>query len=63
MPPPKREEFRASVGDHVCIESLGNFEGRVRYIGPIEGKVGTFAGIELDAGFAGKGKNDGSVAG
>jgi hypothetical protein len=62
MPPPKREEFRASVGDHVCIASLGNFEGRVRYIGPIEGKVGTFAGIELDAGFAGKGKNDGSVA-
>ena len=63
MPPPRREEFQPAVGDHVCIASLGNFEGVVRYIGPIEGKVGTFAGIELDAGFAGKGKNDGSVAG
>lgn len=63
MPPPRREEFQASLGDHVCIASLGNFEGIVRYIGPIEGKVGTFAGVELDAGFVGKGKNDGSVAG
>jgi CAP-Gly domain-containing linker protein 1 len=59
----KREEFQAKVGDHVCVASLGNFEGIVRYIGPIEGKVGTFAGIELDAAFAGKGKNNGSVAG
>jgi CAP-Gly domain-containing linker protein 1 len=63
MPPPRREEFKAEVGDHVCIASLGNFEGTVRYIGPIEGKVGSFAGVELDAGFAGKGKNDGSVDG
>lgn len=63
MPPPRREEFQAAVGDHVCIASLGNFEGIVRFIGSIEGKVGTFAGIELDAGFAGKGKNDGSVNG
>jgi CAP-Gly domain-containing linker protein 1 len=50
------------VGDNVRIESLG-FEGTLRYLGEIEGKTGQWAGVELSGGFAGKGKNDGSVDG
>ncbi|OCH93135.1 hypothetical protein OBBRIDRAFT_802140 [Obba rivulosa] len=50
------------VGDFVRIASQG-FEGTLRYIGRIEGKPGVWAGVELLAGFAGKGKNDGSVDG
>ncbi|KAK0199385.1 hypothetical protein DFS33DRAFT_1268680 [Desarmillaria ectypa] len=49
-------------GDKVRIESLG-FEGTLRYVGGIEGKGGLWAGVELSGGFAGKGKNDGSVGG
>ena len=50
------------VGDGVRIESLG-FEGVLRFVGEIDGKEGLFGGVELSGGFAGKGKNDGSVAG
>ncbi|KAH8080291.1 hypothetical protein BXZ70DRAFT_960379 [Cristinia sonorae] len=50
------------VGDAVRIESLG-FEGTLRYLGEIEGKPGLWAGVELGGGFAGKGKNNGTVAG
>jgi hypothetical protein len=50
------------IGDHVRVESLG-FEGVLRYLGEIDGKTGQFAGVELSGGFAGKGKNDGSVNG
>ncbi|KAK7439323.1 hypothetical protein VKT23_017548 [Stygiomarasmius scandens] len=50
------------VGDMVRIESLG-FEGVLKYVGEIDGKQGLWAGVELGGGFAGKGKNDGSVAG
>lgn len=50
------------VGDSVRIESLG-FEGTLRFIGEIEGKGGLWAGVELSGGFAGRGKNDGSVGG
>ncbi|KAI0745313.1 hypothetical protein C8Q76DRAFT_806678 [Earliella scabrosa] len=50
------------VGDQVRIESLG-FEGTLRYLGEIDGKPGIWAGVELSGGFAGKGKNNGSVAG
>ncbi|EIN11336.1 hypothetical protein PUNSTDRAFT_141741 [Punctularia strigosozonata HHB-11173 SS5] len=50
------------IGDDVRVESLG-FEGTLRYLGEIEGKPGTWAGVELSGGFSGKGKNDGSVAG
>ncbi|KAH9957889.1 hypothetical protein BC827DRAFT_1137068 [Russula dissimulans] len=48
------------VGDNVRIESLG-FEGTLRYLGDIDGKTGQWAGVELSGGFAGKGKNNGSV--
>lgn len=50
------------VGDNVRIESLG-FEGVLRYLGPIDGKPGQWAGVELSGGFAGKGKNNGTVGG
>ncbi|KAF9021695.1 hypothetical protein BDZ89DRAFT_1071242 [Hymenopellis radicata] len=50
------------VGDNVRIESLG-FEGKLRYIGEIDGKPGLWAGVELGGGFAGKGKNNGTVGG
>jgi len=46
----------------VRIESLG-MEGTLRYLGPIEGKPGIWAGVELNPGFVGKGKNDGTVNG
>jgi CAP-Gly domain-containing linker protein 1 len=63
---PARSASRASrvfdVGDHVRIESLG-FEGILRFIGEIDGKPGLWAGVELLPGFAGKGKNNGSVGG
>lgn len=50
------------VGDNVRIESLG-FEGTLRFLGEIDGKSGLWAGVELGGGFAGKGKNNGSVGG
>lgn len=50
------------VGDDVRIESLG-FEGILRFLGEIDGKSGTWAGVELSGGFAGMGKNNGSVNG
>ena len=62
-----RDSSRASqrpleVGDPVNIESLG-LEGTLRFLGEINGKAGHWAGVELSGSFAGKGKNDGSVAG
>ena len=53
---------RFEIGDDVRIESLG-FEGVLRFVGPIEGKPGEWAGVELGGGFVGMGKNDGSVNG
>lgn len=50
------------VGQNVRIESLG-YEGTLKYIGDIDGKPGQWAGVELSGGFAGKGKNDGTVDG
>ncbi|KAJ7703320.1 hypothetical protein B0H17DRAFT_1042700 [Mycena rosella] len=50
------------VGDNVRIESLG-YEGILRYLGTIDGKPGLWAGVELGGGFAGKGKNNGTVNG
>ena len=54
--------FEPEVGDGVRLESHG-FEGVLRFVGEIEGKPGLWAGVELSGGFAGKGKNDGSVNG
>jgi len=57
-----RAGWMPEVGDAVRIESLG-FEGILQFVGEIEGKQGLWGGVELSGGFAGKGKNDGSVAG
>ncbi|KAI0691775.1 hypothetical protein BC835DRAFT_1417033 [Cytidiella melzeri] len=57
-----RADKTFDVGDNVRVESLG-FEGALRFLGEIDGKSGLFAGVELSGGFAGKGKNDGSVNG
>jgi CAP-Gly domain-containing linker protein 1 len=50
------------VGDRVRIESLG-MEGTLRFLGEASFKPGIWAGVELSGGFAGRGKNDGSVNG
>ena len=50
------------LGDAIRIESLG-MEGTLRFMGSIEGKPGIWAGVELAPGFAGRGKNDGTVDG
>lgn len=49
------------VGDLVDVP--GNMHGTVRYVGHVEGKKGTFAGVELSEEFASRGKNSGDVDG
>ncbi|KAF8591027.1 hypothetical protein K439DRAFT_1657108 [Ramaria rubella] len=66
--PESRQEVRSKKdrtfepGDAVRIESLG-MEGTLRFLGPIEGKPGVWAGVELVPALAGRGKNDGTVNG
>jgi CAP-Gly domain-containing linker protein 1 len=55
-------DWAPEVGTAVRINSMG-FEGIIRWIGEIEGKEGIFAGVELDRGFIGKGKNNGTFQG
>jgi CAP-Gly domain-containing linker protein 1 len=50
------------LGDPVGIESLG-VEGTIQFLGEADFKEGLWAGVELSATFAGRGKNDGSVNG
>ncbi|CAG8487903.1 8303_t:CDS:2 [Acaulospora morrowiae] len=49
-----------SVGERVSVESM-NIIGTLQFLGPIDIKPGTWAGIELDV--PGTGKNDGSING
>lgn len=49
------------VGDLVDVP--GNMHGTVRFIGNVDGKKGTFAGVELSEEFAKRGKNNGDVDG
>lgn len=49
------------VGDQVDVP--GNMLGIVRFVGPVQGKKGTFAGVELESEFASRGKNSGDVDG
>ncbi|KAM0283595.1 hypothetical protein ACHAQH_002373 [Verticillium albo-atrum] len=49
------------VGDAVDVP--GSMHGTVRFIGPVQGKKGTFAGVELHPDFAARGKNSGDVDG
>ncbi|KIJ49403.1 hypothetical protein M422DRAFT_44776 [Sphaerobolus stellatus SS14] len=58
----KEKDRSFEPGDPVRIESLG-MEGTLRYLGSIDGKPGLWAGVELNPGFIGRGKNDGTVNG
>ncbi|KAJ0167551.1 Tip elongation protein 1 [Colletotrichum tanaceti] len=49
------------VGD--VVEVPGNMLGTVRFIGSVDGKKGTFAGVELHPEFSQRGKNSGEVEG
>ncbi len=49
------------VGDLVNVP--GEMFGVVKFVGTVRGKNGLFVGVELDEGFAGKGKNSGDVDG
>ncbi|CAG8634999.1 793_t:CDS:2 [Dentiscutata erythropus] len=49
-----------SIGDRVVAESM-NIVGTLKFLGPIDIKAGTWAGVEVD--IPGTGKNDGSVNG
>lgn len=49
------------VGDVVNVP--GGMYGTVKFLGPVAGKQGRFAGIELAPEYAGKGKNNGAVDG
>lgn len=49
-----------SIGERVTVESM-NISGTLRFLGPIDNKSGTWAGIEVDV--PGTGKNDGSAFG
>ena len=41
----------------------GDMHGMVKFIGPVAGKRGTFAGVQLATEYAGRGKNSGEVEG
>jgi hypothetical protein len=49
------------VGDLVDVP--GNMHGTVKFVGNVQGKKGTFAGVELSEEFATRGKNNGDVDG
>jgi dynactin complex subunit len=63
MPPltPSRPFDDVTIGDVVDVP--GNMLGTVRFIGTVQGKKGTFAGVELHREFASRGKNNGDVDG
>ena len=49
------------VGD--TVEVPGNMQGTVRFIGSVNGRKGTFVGVDLHPEFAQRGKNSGDVDG
>ncbi len=55
-------KWTPTVGDRVRLPSHG-YEGTLRYLGPTHIRDGIWAGVELEGGFKGKGRNDGSVDG
>ncbi|SPQ18686.1 bb16fb06-3785-4d2e-947b-09b4e887f362 [Thermothielavioides terrestris] len=50
-----------AIGD--TVEVPGSMTGTVRFIGPVAGRKGTFAGVELHPDYAPRGKNSGDVDG
>jgi hypothetical protein len=67
MPPTPRAGAPAAGGDDLAlgdeVDVPGNMRGTVRFVGTVEGKKGTFAGVELHPDFAARGKNNGDVDG
>jgi hypothetical protein len=64
MPPftPSRAEGDDfEIGDLVDVP--GSMHGTVKFIGNVQGKKGTFAGVELSEEYAARGKNNGDVDG
>lgn len=51
----------AKVGD--TVEVPGGMSGTVKFIGAVDGKNGTFAGVQLASMYAARGKNSGEVEG
>jgi hypothetical protein len=51
----------ARVGD--IVEVPGGMSGTVKFIGAVDGKNGTFAGVQLSNPYAARGKNSGEVEG
>lgn len=58
---------RARDGDDLEVGDLvdvpGSMHGTVKFVGNVQGKKGTFAGVELSEEFAIRGKNNGDVDG
>ncbi|KAG9241198.1 hypothetical protein BJ878DRAFT_243805 [Calycina marina] len=63
MPPytPGRGGEDLDLGDVVDVP--GSMHGTVKFVGNVQGKKGTFAGVELSEQFAFRGKNNGDVDG
>ncbi|RSL70179.1 hypothetical protein CEP53_001952 [Fusarium sp. AF-6] len=59
--PGRSQAANVSLGDTVDVP--GGLQGTVRFVGPVQGKRGIFAGVELLPDFASRGKNDGDVDG
>lgn len=59
--PSQQDGEGLEVGDFVDVP--GSMHGTVKFIGTVQGKNGTFAGVELSEEFAVRGKNSGDVDG
>ncbi|KAM5351659.1 hypothetical protein ACJ41O_004382 [Fusarium nematophilum] len=53
----------ANVAPGDTVDVPGGMHGTVRFVGPVQGKRGIFAGVELHREYANRGKNDGDVDG
>lgn len=67
MPPPLTPGKAAGGGDEIAVGDTvdvpGSMFGTVRFVGTVQGRKGTFAGVELHPEFASRGKNNGDVDG
>jgi hypothetical protein len=67
MPPPITPGRFGGGADEVAIgdsvDVPGNMTGTIRFIGPVAGRKGNFAGVELHPEYAPRGKNSGDVDG
>lgn len=60
--PTRREQRAFEIGDMVKLDGTG-LTGVLRYMGPVHGREGNFAGLELTGSSYGHGKNDGTIDG